>query len=86
MLFEGSEAAVAAQVEACPGERADGSVWAQSAALQQAAAGRAGFDWQECLLARPGTGTAFVAEPGDRAWSPLAERVRAAFDPEGVLA
>ena len=52
---------------------------------QQRAGGRVPFAWQECLLARPGAGLAFVAEPVERAWSPLAERVRAAFDPDGVL-
>ena len=38
------------------------------------------------MLARPGPGIAFVAEPEERAWSPLAERVRASFDPDGILA
>ena len=85
-LFEGGAAAVAAQVAACPGEPADGAIWAESARLQAAAGGRAAFDWQDCVLARPGPGIAFVAEPAERPWSPLAERVRASFDPEGILA
>ena len=62
------------------------SVWDAVAELQLTARGREPFDWQECLLARPGPGVAYVAEEGDRAWSPLAERVREAFDPGGVLA
>jgi hypothetical protein len=74
-------------VRAAPGEPADAAVWAESARLQSEAAVRAPFAWQECLLARPGPGIAYVAgevepEPG---WSPLAERIRAAFDPEGIF-
>jgi FAD/FMN-containing dehydrogenase len=86
LLFEGGEAAVEAQVAAAPGERADAAVWTESAALQARAGGRAPFAWQECLLARPGVGVAFVEGAGVSQWSPLAERVRAAFDPEGRLA
>jgi hypothetical protein len=85
LLFEGGEAAVAAQVAAAPGERADPSVWAESAALQARAVGREAFGWQECLLARPGARIAFVERASATEWSPLAERVRAAFDPDGVL-
>ncbi|HET8606447.1 MAG TPA: FAD-binding oxidoreductase [Gaiellaceae bacterium] len=82
VLFEGSEAAVEAQA----GDRPrDASVWAISAELQLRAAGREPFGWQDCLLARPGPGIAYVARDRDRSWSPLAERVRRAFDPEGVL-
>jgi len=86
MLFEGLPAAVDAQVAACPGEPAADGVWSESASAQTAAAGREPFDWQECLLARPGVGLAFVERAGERPWSPLAERVRAGFDPEGILA
>jgi glycolate oxidase FAD binding subunit len=86
LLFEGAEAAVEAQVAAAPGERVSSAVWEESAARQAAATGRAAFDWQQCELARPGPGIAYVAGPAEPAWSPLAERVRAAFDPEGVLA
>jgi FAD/FMN-containing dehydrogenase len=85
LLFEGSEAVVAGQVEACPGEPGDPSVWEDAAARQVAAAGSERFDWQDCVLARPGAGIAFVAARPEPAWSPLAERVRAAFDPDGVL-
>ena len=85
-LFEGGDAAVAAQVAACPGEPADGAIWEESARAQAGAGGRAPFAWQECVLARPGPGIAFVAAPAEQAWSPLAERVRASFDPEGILA
>lgn len=82
VLFEGSEAAVEAQA----GDRPrDVSVWDMSAELQLRAVGREPFDWQDCLLARPGPGIAYVARARDRSWSPLAERVRRAFDPEGVL-
>jgi glycolate oxidase FAD binding subunit len=86
LLFEGGAAAVEAQVAGCPGTRADASVWDESRALQETAAGQVPFAWQECLLARPGARLAFVAERVEREWSPLAERVRAAFDSDGVLA
>jgi glycolate oxidase FAD binding subunit len=85
-LFEGGEAAVAAEVAACSGEQADGAVWEESAHLQAGSGGRAVFEWQDCVLARPGPGIAFVSASGEQAWSPLAERVRASFDPEGILA
>ncbi len=85
ILFEGSEAAVDAQIGSAPGERVDSSLWGESARRQAGASGRAAFDWQECVLARPGPGIAFVADTAERGWSPLAERVRAAFDPDDVL-
>jgi len=85
VLFEGSSAGVAAQVKAFPGETAESDVWSESARRQSVARGRAPFAWQECLLARPGAGIAFVESPGVRTWSPLAEAVRASFDPERVL-
>ena len=86
MLFEGGEAAVARQVETCPGVKpVTDAVWQESAANQQRGT-RIPFHWQTCLLARPGSDLAWVEGPAvDGAWSPLAERVRAAFDPEGVL-
>jgi glycolate oxidase FAD binding subunit len=86
MLFEGPPAAVEAQVAACPGEPGSDKVWEESAAAQAAAGGREPFDWQDCLLARPGIGVAFVERAAERPWLPLAERVRAAFDPDGILA
>jgi glycolate dehydrogenase FAD-binding subunit len=85
LLFEGSAAAVAEQVGLCPGEPAGPEAWDESARLQQEAAGRTPFAWQECLLARPGAGIAYVAAAEPRPWSPLAERVRASLDPEGVF-
>jgi glycolate oxidase FAD binding subunit len=85
MLFEGPEAAVAAQVAAAPGDPADHDIWEESARAQLGAAAREPFDWQDCGLARPGPGIAYVAEPRERRWSPLADRVRASFDPEGIL-
>jgi glycolate oxidase FAD binding subunit len=85
-LFEGPKEAVAAQAAACPGDTADDAVWAESAAAQLAAGSRAPFDWQECRLARPGPRIAYVDGPSEHVWSPLAERVRASFDPEGMLA
>jgi glycolate oxidase FAD binding subunit len=85
LLFEGPAAAVEAQVGSCPGAVSERSVWAESAERQSAAGSHEAFAWQDCLLARPGVGIAYLAASGGRAWSPLAERVRAAFDPEGIL-
>jgi glycolate oxidase FAD binding subunit len=85
LLFEGGDAAVEAQVAAAPGARVEAAVWEESALRQAAAARPVAFDWQECELARPGPALAFVAGEGGPQWSPLAERVRAAFDPGGVL-
>jgi FAD/FMN-containing dehydrogenase len=86
LLFEGGEAAVDRQIETCPGDSPrDSSVWDEVAALQARALSCVPFEWQECELARPGPGIAFVTRSADPAWSPLAERVRAAFDPDCVL-
>jgi FAD/FMN-containing dehydrogenase len=87
VLFEGAEAAVTRQVETCPGAgHRDASVWGESAA-RQGKRRPVQFAWQPCLLARPGAGLAWVdGEEPERPWPALAERVRAAFDPEGMLA
>jgi glycolate oxidase FAD binding subunit len=84
-LFEGPGAAVAAQAAACPGDEAGDEIWVECRAAQAGASGRAPFDWQDCRLGRPGPGIAYVDSEASP-WSPLAERVRAAFDPEGMLA
>jgi glycolate oxidase FAD binding subunit len=90
LLFEGAEAAVEAQVAASlvdmSGARhRDMAVWGESAA-KQGNRRPVQFAWQTCLLARPGVGLAWVeGEAPEPEWPPLAERVRAAFDPEGVL-
>jgi glycolate oxidase FAD binding subunit len=90
LLFEGAQAALDAQVDTVVrdmsgGSRLDGSVWDESAA-KQGNRRPVHFDWQPCLLARPGAGLAWVeGEQPEPAWPLLAERVRAAFDPEGVL-
>jgi FAD/FMN-containing dehydrogenase len=84
-LFEGPKAAVEAQVAACPGDPAGAEVWVESAERQKGAA-RVAHAWQDCLLARPGPGLAFVDSMPDEDWSPLAERIRASFDPQGMLA
>ena len=57
-------------------------------AFQAAARGRVPFDGLDGpappFLAR--RDTAYVPQEVDTGWPPLAERVRAALDPEGVLA
>jgi glycolate oxidase FAD binding subunit len=83
-LFEGPKEAVDAQAAVCPGDPAGAEVWAESAE-RQAGAVRVPHAWQDCLLARPGPAVAFVVSAPERAWSPLAERVRASLDPEGML-
>jgi glycolate oxidase FAD binding subunit len=84
LLFEGAEAAVAGQVGRVGGQTPAMAVWGESAARQVGRPVR--FDWQACRLARPGIGLAWVeGQPAEAAWSPLAEQVRAAFDPAGVL-
>ena len=87
VLFEGAEAAVARQVEACGGARQpDASSWDESAQRQLQAGGSRPFAWgDDVLLARPGFAQAWAADSPADAWSPLAERVREAFDPAGVL-
>jgi glycolate oxidase FAD binding subunit len=87
VLFEGAEPAVTRQVETCPGARhSDLSVWGESAA-RQGNRRPVQFAWQPCLLGRPGPGLAWVDDDApEPPWPAIAERVRAAFDPEGVLA
>jgi FAD/FMN-containing dehydrogenase len=64
-------------------EEADASVWEESASRQLRGT-KVRWDGGACLLARPGPGIAYVeGERGE--WPLLAERVRAAFDPQGVL-
>jgi glycolate oxidase FAD binding subunit len=85
LLFEGPHAAVETQAAAAPGELADAAIWAESARAQLEATARIPHEWQDCLLARPGPGHAYLADGAPRPWSPLAQRVRASFDPEGIL-
>lgn len=85
VLFEGGESAVEEQVHRAPGERSSSEIWAESRDRQQAAAARIPFAWQDCAVARPGVGIAFVGEAAETTWSPLAEQVRSVFDPEQVL-
>ena len=85
LLFEGSTEGVAAQARGCAGQPAEPALWGESASRQAAAAATEPFHWQECLVARPGVGIAFVPAAAEHHWSPLAEQVRAAFDPQGVL-
>ena len=85
LLFEGVQAAVDAQVGHVRGQALDMAVWDESAA-RQGTRRPVPFDWQPCLLARPGVRLAWVDDDEhERPWPPVAERIRAAFDPEGVL-
>ena len=86
-LFEGSARAVETQLAAARellgGD--EGDPWAEVLAFQASCGGRVPFDG---LLDRPQLvrgSSSYVAEMPAGAWSPLAERVRAAFDPKGVL-
>ena len=103
VLFEGSERAVAAQLETARGlvggEEAGDEPWAEARGRQAAARGVAVFEpgrLGETLagldeaVVRAAAGVAYVpheaAPPLDGAVRALSERVRAAFDPQGILA
>jgi glycolate oxidase FAD binding subunit len=73
VLFEGSEAAVDAQMRALGGEEAE--PWEELRGLQSRLPGRARWDGQNARLVRPGPRFAYVEEVREPAWSPLAERV-----------
>jgi glycolate oxidase FAD binding subunit len=103
ILFEGSERAVATQLDAARellgGEECGPEIWDVARGWQARSRGRISFPPRglaptlgalEEALVRPGPGAAYTMEPmsdeleaGARR---LAERVRAAFDPDGVLA
>jgi glycolate oxidase FAD binding subunit len=99
LLFEGSEAATAEQVERARdllGGREDGGVWEEAAARQLSARSRGSFgagelasalgELSEALVRIGPTCFAYLPQPYEQPWSPLAERVRAELDPLGVLA
>jgi hypothetical protein len=70
------------------GDEDDGEVWEDAARRQAAARGRAVLardNLSQALVARVRSRVAYVDHEVPRAWSPLAERVRAALDPEGKL-
>jgi FAD/FMN-containing dehydrogenase len=86
------EHAVDAQLEAARallgGDEDDGRVWTEAAERQAAARGRtvvARDELPRASVARVRTRVAYVDREVRRTWSPLAERVRAAFDPDGKL-
>jgi glycolate oxidase FAD binding subunit len=73
VLFEGSQRAVDTQLRALEGDEAD--VWDELRTLQASLPGRIRWDGEPAPLVRPGPQVAYVAEPRELAWSPLAERV-----------
>jgi FAD/FMN-containing dehydrogenase len=98
LLFEGAEQAVAGQIEqgrSLLGGGEDEVVWRESAARQLAAGARGTFaaaglaaaleEVPEALVRIGPTCFAFLPLAYEEPWSPLAERVRAQFDPDGVL-
>jgi len=100
ILFEGGRASVDGQVrrarELVGGDAADDRVWAGSRARQAAARGRVRFapgELRETLsrldeaVVRPSAGVAYVPHETvpDHSAPALVERIRAAFDPAGVL-
>ena len=99
LLFEGGEAAATAQLaqgRALLGGTEDGGVWDEVAARQLDSRSRGAFPAAELrsaleelptALVRIGpTCHAYLPQPYEQPWSPLAERVRKQFDPGGVLA
>jgi glycolate oxidase FAD binding subunit len=86
--FEGGPAAVEAQLDAARallGGHEDERVWDEVAGRQLAARGRVRVDELAGPLVRVRRRVAYVVEPLERPWSPVAERVRAVFDPDGKL-
>jgi hypothetical protein len=77
VLFEGSERAVDAQLNALGGEESD--PWPDLRLLQLALPGRMRWDGEPAPLVRPGPRVAYVEEARKSVWSPLAERVREAM-------
>jgi glycolate oxidase FAD binding subunit len=77
VLFEGSPRAVDAQMRALEGEEAD--PWDDLRMLQASLPGRVRWDGGPAPLVRPGVRVAYVEDPVEPAWSPLAERVREAM-------
>jgi glycolate oxidase FAD binding subunit len=77
VLFEGSQRAVDAQLQALEGEEAD--PWAALRMLQASLPGRVRWDGEPAPLVRPGPRVAYVSEAREPVWSPLAERVREAM-------
>jgi len=99
LLFEGSARAVEAQAGAVAGgEEAGEEVWAEAAARQAQTGGRVSFapgalarvlaEHEEAVV-RVAAGVAYVSDtlpdPRGDALLALTERLRAAFDPHGVL-
>ena len=87
VLFEGSARAVEVQVEAAWAllGGAEGDPWAEVLAFQATCGGRVPFDATLAGARLVRGRTAYVVAAAEPAWSPLAERVRAALDPAGVL-
>ena len=73
VLFEGSPRSVAAQAAELDGEEAD--PWSELRALQGRLPGKIRYDGNDAPLVRPGPRVAYVEQPLEPAWSPLAERV-----------
>ncbi len=73
VLFEGAARAVDAQASELGGEESD--PWDELRALQAGLPGRRRWDGGEATLVRPGPRVAYVPEPVEQAWSPLAARV-----------
>jgi glycolate oxidase FAD binding subunit len=99
LLFEGGESATSYQLErgrALMGGEEDGGVWNQVTTIQLGSRSRGAFPAGELgsaleelprALVRIGpTCFAYLPQPYEQPWSPLAEQVRAQFDPGGVLA
>jgi glycolate oxidase FAD binding subunit len=99
VLFEGAEAATSTQLErgrALLGGSEDGGVWDEVAARQLTSRSRGTFAIGELAaalaelpraLVRIGpTCFAYLPQPFEQPWPGLSERVRAQFDPGGILA
>ncbi len=87
VLLEGSERAAEAQVawarERLAAEEVEAASWQEIRALQARLGEPLRWQGEQAPLVRPGPGVAYAAQRPEPSWSELAERVRAAFDPEG---
>jgi hypothetical protein len=85
VLFEGGERAVEAQVASARRlvGGTEGDPWAEVLAFQAGKRRRRFEKFDGAMLVRGDQ--AYAENGGDEPWSPLAERIREAFDPQGRL-
>jgi hypothetical protein len=73
VLFEGSRDAVDAQARTLGGTESE--PWGELRTLQSRLRGRRRWEGGAAPLVRPGPRIAYVEDPHEQPWSPLAERI-----------